>query len=715
MEKLYKNIIINTFTKKDYDFVSKKYGNDFFVYFNKNNVSYNSPNFLEKNIATVKHHYKKNNISIINILKTPLKTKEILRLRKQNKIDKIFSISPNGKNISILVKSKRIWRLHDKYEINRAFIYENKTLPKNIESEDNINLFYKQVFKNKSLVLTPFSRLTNNHYFFRDNLISKTQNLDFQVEKFLFVNNRNDFNSLFDDLNKKFGYNKYSIKRKKINSSNFKNVEKKISELNSNSNVELSLKRNIPIPGNTKTKNMKYENNYIHVNYLLENETNIIEQKVFVADKNLSNSIEAIKIQNKIFTIATKEHSVRKINKKIMRKFLLSFISIIVFFVLLWFTFTHVFDYKTVNSSLALINESWQTPWPYILLMNWFITTTFNILLIVIFSLSMKKKISGKQLWNFFLASQIKFLTLSLTGNYFLAMFVWGIYISTFMDRPKRAVIGLVATITIIRGLLKLAFGSVFLILGSIVILNNFDSGSLNLHFNSDFLNNNYYLFIVIVAWIGLFFATASSVIIAGMILWKPIHDLFLYLYLKYKSLFRKNLYFHNQTIMENNLIEIRKSFFERFKNKEFMTRASVLIFVFIFLEAIETISIVNLITYSYGLDGRTFSVVKIAGLRSIVNNFSKALPFIPSGLVIIDSLLKNIYYSIFSLMSVNNSWPPPYDDVEGVTELSNQAAFLTRFFNLYLRLIVATIFSFFIFMKIFLYNLRDKIELKTR
>ncbi len=432
----------------------------------------------------------------------------------------------------------------------------------------------------------------------------------------------------------------------------------------------------------------KYGNIYIKLEK--ENEVSIYgvldAQHNFIAELfNFSKAMNT-NIINYIKNEQTENSPLKKITKRNIISWTAS-IGVIVF--LLYVTFGLIFDPMNIGSAFKIMfsKYSWTHAWIYLLIINFFISLFIIPIIAIIFIKAQdpKRKINFKQQMNIFISAQIRMVAAFLTGNAMLATIIWGWYLNSSKGVKLVSFVGMVVSINIIRGVIIIPVGAAFMIRGT--IFNH-------TIFNEMGLMNQYYTFVTL-SWIGWIWHTIEHLALTLLIIIPPLHILYnKILFLRYRNEKNSNIIIDKFTVFEMNLVTLKHSFKDIFKDRERLIRMILTMSVVIVLETFEFtfgLRLVEDYAYNIGYISSTASywnIFAISGVR-YMSGFIRSVPLVElipgQGLGFTDAVLNSYTKGVINHAHLNNLL-----NTEQIDALSQQTTFIMRFFNFYLKRIIA-------------------------
>lgn len=661
--------------------------NVLFVFYSKKDLEDFKTHYQEKYFYLYEEKFIKNNFS--NKLKQKI---------REDKIEIIIKFLTNGKGIEFYQKHKKIWRFIDQIYLNSLWISENVNQEFLPFKEQIINNYYENVLKKLNIKFNSLS----TYFFDNGNICRQNNNLLFQIEKIISLNLAEIFYKK-EVLIKQFNHFIYKKNFFKTTETIFNEAIKNLKENKISSNLNIKFVKEVKEDQKFTTFFFISKNSQFSLQYNNETKTTISEF-ITITD-NFTYLNQLVQTLNRLFNSLFVIKLPKKFNFKTKQKFLIIF-GIIVFVLSFFLTFFFFYDFTVYQNAFLVINESWCTAWIYLLIINWFITTFFAIFLILIFDYATTGKIKRKNLFSYFIATQIKFFSYALTGNHLISLFIFSFYLNKKMNMKVINIAGLISAQHILRGLINFSFGAVSLIIGS-YYLNVYTPNA----------NQQLIILLIVVAWIGLIYSTIMMIGLGFIFISDTLHNIYLFIYLYFISHFTKRNYFNEYNRMENQLLQLKQSSNRILKNRKTLLRIFILFFFYIIFEGIETACTYNMIIH-YAIttnnslppseavwtqnlksgDYYKYNIVEIAGIRSIVKNISH-LAFTPGGLYLIEVVMGNVYFLVFSS---NFDIQPIIDprQIFVINQASYVATLITRFFNYYIKFIISGLITMIVIIR---------------
>ncbi len=587
--------------------------------------------------------------------------KESIKLLNDKKINTAIIIDENY-IFTHLLKKNGSWLIKNDLTI-KLMLMEKLDLKPNKK-----DLFYKKI---------NFGVPTDDITFNKGNFLFEEKILEESLSILIDLFHRDSFIAALNDFEEKNGYFNF---RKKIIKNISENKLKLFKQNLKNDKVDLPGIKNIKKYSEKENKTFINVKNTIIV--MIEKGDDIEINSLTVGNDEVSNFYE-----NKGFLMNfsnnLKNNEKRQITKKDL---ILSTLGFLAFIFLTTFTFTNIFNTETISLTIKMLfeKETFSEPWIYLLWINSITSIFYSFLVLYIISyLIKKKKPNFNAILTFFIASQIKMTAQFITGQEILGTILWGAYIVKNNDIRTSSLMGAVATISLIRGFSTLFIGIIFMIIGQLYLVNVFN-------FTNGYTNSDFIIF-VFFSWIGMIWMVLDRFARSGLILFPPVHFIYnkihLFTFLKND----KNI----SIALENNQMSyssLKKSTKNIFKEKERMIRVFVIILGIVFLEALESLYIFNLIESFMFIQNNGyekvmhFNFLELSGARFMITQV-KNFPLINilpgNGIGFVEYFMSNIYEYIYIF---SHKLDITESNILLANSFSQQATFVTRFFNSYLK-----------------------------
>lgn len=440
---------------------------------------------------------------------------------------------------------------------------------------------------------------------------------------------------------------------------------------------------------------LKINTKYGDINIFKEGDFYIISSFLKCKDSAISNLHSysrgmMINLKNHLTNNMVETNKPKKIRKRDITTWI---ISLAVVTLLLFATFNFIFSPHNLNVSMKIIfsGYSWTHPWLYFMITNFIISLFIGpIVGMIIFKATRpKEKLRWNKIGHFFVSGQIRLVTVFLTGNSILATFVWAWYLTSTIKVKTVGLVGMIASSGILRGIILLPIGSLFMIRGSF--------------FNSTILTElgmkDELAAIVTLSWIGWIWHIIHNLSISLLIVLPPLHILWNKItLLRYSREGNTEKIIDKMNNFEMNLISLKHSFKNVFKKRKKMTRITSLILINIVIETFEFtfgLRMVEGYAYNEGIInsvGNYWNIFAISSVR-YMSGFVYHVPIINlipgQGAGITDLTLK---ISTEGVIGHAHNWTEISSN--DLSDLSEQTTFLMRFFNFYLRRIIALVLT---------------------
>lgn len=472
----------------------------------------------------------------------------------------------------------------------------------------------------------------------------------------------------------------------------------KIKDENKIKDFFVKLAENRPMAGLSfirveKISETKYIASSKYGEFLITNNEDCIEASSFLRsnknDKHILRKYSNGTLQNLFFN-ARQDKTLTNIPRKISSKDILTWtISLSIVIILFWITFSFIYDNTNTGTVFKIIFDdfTWRHIWIYLMSVNFLFSLVYGPLLVTIINrIISKKKISWKSFASNMAARQLRLTAAFLTGNAVIATMVWAWYQSSVNKIRTVSVIGSLATFSILRGIVMLPIGGIFMIRGTIfnhTIMNEYD------------IMNQYYAYTTL-SWIGWIWHIIHNLSISLLIVFPPLHILYnKILELWYGMRKNTNQLINKMTTFENNLILLKRGSKTIFKNRARILRVSLFILIGILVELFEFtygLRMVEDYNIHYGIisiqKGTYWNLFAISSVR-FMSGFAYHVPILNAlpgqGMGITDAMLSASTSGVINHAHISESLSR--DDI---SDLSVQTTFLMRFYNFYMRRIVA-------------------------
>lgn len=600
--------------------------------------------------------------------------KSFLKLLNKSKSSSGIFID-NNFNVNFVIKKTGSWETINKIEIDLMILEKINLKPE---------IFEESIpFGEKSNLVTFTSSGIKYHESIRNEII---------VKKISLLENKNFYEYLYE-FNKKYGHFEFSHTA-------FTNKSAiGISDL------FLKFSKGTPIKGLPNASNYRVEGN-IH-SLKLGNSNIIIDmQENWINVFSLVNSNDKIGnyYLNRSLLFNFKNHAQLNMNdgKRKLKKtdIVFSLLGLITFLLLTAFTFSFILSPESVSNSFSTIFSpyTYKHPWIYFLWFNFLISFFFSFLMMYFMTLVVnKKKPQMANIINFFVASQIRAAVVILTGQEVLSMFLWGAYLVKKSEVRVSSLVGSLAIVQMIRGILTLIIGLPFMIIGQSYM------GNVINHVMGESVNA--WIFYLL-SWGGLLWFLLDKAIRGGVVYLPASHYLYNIIYTKI-ILFKKNPnVFDSMQSRETGLLNLKRVSKNMFKNKQRLSRLSITIIAMIFIEAFEIMYIFNIVENNINTDSKIyFNFLQLSGTRYMITqiNHFPIINIMPgNGVAAIEYFMDNSFKYIYMFKhgyDINSISNP--EICNNVNDFANQTTFITRFFNTYLQGILHLVITSYIVLKI--------------
>lgn len=627
-----------------------------------------SINIKKENLIILSNYFdlsKLNNFSLANfeISQNDSLINDLIK-EKWRKFEKIIKI--DGKTIEIAYKSEKYW-------IKRNF--------------DFIKIYWNLKIKGKKTLI------------YKNNKWSKDQYEEINDEDFLKIVNWLISDDFVYDINKlleEYGYIEFQ--------------EQSINLVNNNLWDSFSNKVN----NNENINGIKYNEFLIkEKSIILKNEIGLYEikkenEEIIISSWMKSNKLESDIINfndSLIFNIKSfinNDVQIRKLNTKTIINSIFGFAILII---LIASTFSFIFNMENINfiAGSLVYKKTWQSVWIYLILASFSFSffMPFFISFIVEKIILKKERFSFSRVSKYFIAGALRNSATFLTGNFFLATFVWGWYLNRKLDIKVATLFKTIGIVTIMRAFVLSIFGTLIMIMGG---------ASYIYMFYNDPLQETLYLFLV--AWIGF--------------IWQLIHNAWIYFLIA--STFIRRLILNGQFRLSN----YRKDYSDRainnvyYKNERFgnakvnifgkenrtqLYRMSLVVLLPMIIEGIESIYYFNYVDLlaanasgnigEYSVYWNFFSISGIRYMGNMIHHFP-LINILPGRGMFFSEIGLNSFYELIYSQHHHGK------DLSGIygyssNDLAQMTSFITRFFNVYLNTTLVLLISIIvIFFEIF-------------
>lgn len=411
-------------------------------------------------------------------------------------------------------------------------------------------------------------------------------------------------------------------------------------------------------------------------------------------------------IKNNIKAIINKETRTIGERKKLdLKNATLIILSIIIVIGLMVITFK--FIYNPANSKTAadilLSSYTWKNPWIYLMVINFIISLFLGLILSVVLQWFTpgRGKVNYKNALKMWVGLQIRMVTVFLTGNAFIATFIWGLYVVKVTKVKTMGFAGMLASINILRGVIMIPIGFLFMTRSTFYeanILNSIGKSSEFITFTT-------------LSWIGWIWGIIHHLSMSLLIILPPLHIL---VNRVQEAYYGKNKSFEQATdkmqVFEMQITSLKKSFGSMFRDKKRITRTTSMIVIAILIETFEFTYSLRMVEdygiYVKGYDGlekaNYYNVFALSSIRYSVN-FIHSVPIINlipgQGLGITDFALNDTTSAIIA----NKHIELYYSNNDLIEKMSDETTLIIRFFNFFLKRLVALAITLSFLIKYFI------------
>lgn len=578
------------------------------------------------------------------------------------KLNKIIEINENNK-LNLALKVNKLWVIKEDIEIEHLFSIKSK-YSIFMESFNKNNNSFKV---NNSLSINN-SEVNYTDAYFDEGFFKKK--IDWLMSEFIYVDIQqinNDYGFTFFEK-RKFKLSKENKYEDFVNQIQNKKHKQGI-EYNNSEAIESGIKFN---NANKSCFEIKRDGDSIDVDGYVSFDKNENEVSKYIESThhNLKSHINNDVVVNRLKP----------------SQIINSIIGFLILILLITFTFQFIFDTNNIEvffESLLSWN-AWNSPWLYLIIASFTFSffTPFFIAFIVEKLVLKKKKMSWKRVSHYFLAGALRNTATFLTGNFFVAMFVWGWYLNKSLNVRVAALAGAVSAASIFKLLALFAIGMVFMTSGTISYFLTYNNNP-----------SDKVIWVFVISWIGFFYELLHNAWIYFLIISPYVIRTITYSTLRFKNRKKKynkfivnNAYYHNLSFM-NTRISLNWS-----ANKERIVRMMLVVGLPIIVEGIETIYYFNYVEHFIAAEAGFpetyepyFNFVSLSGLRFVssqIHHFP-IINILPGrGMLFSEFGLNSLYEAVYTHKhGMSEIW-------NGYTssDLSQITTFMTRFFNVYLN-----------------------------
>ncbi len=393
----------------------------------------------------------------------------------------------------------------------------------------------------------------------------------------------------------------------------------------------------------------------------------------------------------------------------------LSIIGFVIFIILTYFTFTTILDTNNVKKSFDIIfdKQTYTRPWIYLIWMNFILTFFFSFLVMYFVNLIVfNKKPNTRRIWVYFIAAQLRATTRFITGEAIIGTIIWGWYINKKTNIRTSSLVGTVASLGALRGLIHFFVGIPFMLIGQFYLLEIVRN--VNSIWDINTMETNAF---ITLSWGGYIWSLAHNFFLMSIALFYPFHYLYNKIYTSITLRKNKSNVISMMQAREMSLLSMKLSlnkFSSIFKRKDRLYRILIANFAHIMLEALEIMFIFNMVEESFAFIGLIDitnqnsynNFLQLSGIRMMVSSI-KDFPIINvspgDGIGFVEYFMSNTNQIIFI-----NEHIDMVDNISDVSSaFSQQTTFITRFFNSYLKRILSMLITLIIVFNI----LKNKIK----
>lgn len=579
-------------------------------------------------------------------------------------------------NVEIVFKKMGSWKSYGKFNLDLITLNYKKIAPIVNKRAESIFNFGK---KDPRIKIGPLGIEYSEDFI--DEIVLEKINL------FL----RNDLGQIAKNFSDKYGDYKFSYR--KIKRSNAIGFDDFITKIKSGVNVN----------GVGKTNNYSFDQeNGLHFfksssayTFIYDDDNSIEIYVIFNSQNSIDNHYcWKSYLNNLVNNINLNMTGTKNMIKK--SDLLLSFIGFLVFIFLTIITFTVILRPEEVQRSFGIIfsKEAYKSCWIYLLWINFLISFFFMFILMYILALSFgRRKPNLKSMVNMFIAAQIRAVAVVLTGQEILAMFLWGFYLVKKNQVRVSSLVGAIALIQVIRGMVTIVVGIPFMIIGQVYLSNVLQ-----------FVSGEYIepaLFYTL-SWGGLIWFLIDKALRGGVVYIPPVHYIYNKIYTQ-TILFKKNPnIFIKMEDREMSLMNLKQYSKTIFTNRERLYRISLTVLLMIFIEALELMYVFNLVESAISINPLIhYNFLQLSGARYMITqiNHFPVINIMPgNGIAIIEEFMNNTFEYIYLYVHGITSG---IGSSEIAQIFSQDSTFILRFFNSYLKTVLQLAIVMFLVFKI--------------
>lgn len=316
-----------------------------------------------------------------------------------------------------------------------------------------------------------------------------------------------------------------------------------------------------------------------------------------------------------------------------------------------------------------------------------------------------------KMILTFFIAGQIRATTRFITGEEIIGTILWGWYITKNNNIRTSRLVGTMATLSVISGIVTLVFGLPFMLVGQFYLLNVFGGISPIL---GDMYSNSSIIMFFVLSWGGFLWILIDKIIRVSIIYSPPAHYLYNKIYTKIVLFKKSPNVFENMKNREFSILSLKSAKKNSLLQKDRMIRLSLMILISVMIEALELIYIFNIVEmYNTPIDPvMHYNFFQISGTRYMVSGIRHfpVVNIMPGdGLLFIELFMSHTYEALYVFSHLNSSGDISAINLDSASKFAMQTTFITRFFNTYLQRIVALIITLFVVGKLINRKNREK------
>lgn len=401
------------------------------------------------------------------------------------------------------------------------------------------------------------------------------------------------------------------------------------------------------------------------------------------SDNNISHYYVSGIVSN-IFNILRPTFVKQKIEKN---KIYLGLLGLFFFIGLIVFNFTIVFDSNDIGNAFIALGKTWDTPWPYLFIMDYIINTFTWMVINIMVQIGFGSKPNLKSIGRYFVTANIRSLVYSVTGMHMLSMAVWLYLVRRNTKQRTASLIGNMGSITLITTSMTFIVGLAFTTYGSFYITTLDWDLVREVVGEEGFVLFNQFT-IIAMGLAGLIFSSIGSLSFAFVTYVKFIQNLVFKFFIFISTLHPKfGDYFQRTEQMDIRIQQLRVRGRKRIRNKKFVTRVSLTWIIFFVSEMFASIYPLNM----FRPEGSptNMDIWNLTSIEMLVKNSKEAIWW-PGGVGMIDSMFANSYLAYIGT-NYRSYFENTLEFLEYSKTAANNSAIIERFFNFYLPMFFRT------------------------